>query len=85
MTGGIGVLPVLAWIGVTVWLALAQRLLPEPVDWLGSAALVAAALLTVAALIRLSTAAWFVSAVLLAALGGWLITLGLALLEASVL
>lgn len=80
VTGGIGVVPVLAWVGVTVWLALSGHLLPEAVGWLGAATLASAALLTVAAVVRRDRAVWVLSAVLVAALGGWLITLGLALL-----
>lgn len=83
VTGGIGVVPVLAWVGATVWLALSGHLLPEAVGGLGAATLASAALLTVASVVRLDAAVWPLSVVLMAALGGWLITLGLALIEAS--
>lgn len=80
VTGGIGILPVLAWVGATVWLALSGHLLPAAVGWFGAATLASAALLTVASVVRLSSAVWPLSVVLLAALGGWLIALGLGLL-----
>ena len=80
VTGGIGVVPVLAWVGATVWLALSGHVLPEAIGWLGAATLASAALLTVASVVRLDTAVWPLSVVLMAAIGGWLITLGRALL-----
>ncbi|MEP6872512.1 MAG: hypothetical protein ABI939_11785, partial [Anaerolineaceae bacterium] len=43
VTGGVGIAPVLAWLGGTAWLALAQHLLPEAVGWFGAAALGSAA------------------------------------------
>lgn len=79
VTGGIGIVPVLAWLGVTVWLAFSGHLLPNTVGWFGAATLASAALLTIASVVRLNSAVWLLSAILVAALGGWLITLGLAL------
>ncbi len=80
VTGGVGVVPVLAWLGVTAWLALAQHLLPEAVGWFGAAALGSAALVTLASIVKLDPATWLLSAALISALGGWLVALGSALL-----
>jgi hypothetical protein len=78
MTGGLGILPVLGWVIALVWLSLGVHLLPDAVGWLGVALLGSAALTGMFSVIKIRSAMWACSVLLLASLLGWLVALGLA-------
>lgn len=79
MTGGIGILPVLVWIVALVWLSLGRHLFPDALGWLALAILASAVLIAVFAALKVDLAVWAFSIVLIAALLGWLVALGMAL------
>ena len=81
VTGGIGILPVLAWaIGIAV-LSLGFRQLSASLGWLTIAALLLALLLTIASSLHLKSPTWLLTGGLTIALVAWLASLGRALLR----
>ena len=81
VTGGLGIVPVFAWlIGVAI-LALGQGILPAPVGWLAVGILVLSVSLAVIASIAMGPAVVVVSVALLAVLAAWLASLGMTLLN----
>ena len=83
VTGGIGVLPFLAWIVLVAVLALGPGILPARVGWLAVATLLAIAALAVTSPFTLGPAVWVEGAVLLAVLGAWLADLGHAFMTGA--
>ena len=79
VTGGLGILPILAWLMAVTWLALRGNVLPATVGWLGAAVLASAALVTVAAALKLGVATWVLAGGVVLALVAWLWSLGAAL------
>ena len=79
VTGGLGILPILAWLVAVTWLALGANLLPATVGWLGAAVFASAALVTVAAALKLGVATWVLAGGVVLALVAWLWSLGAAL------
>jgi hypothetical protein len=83
VTGGLGVLPVFAWLASVGLLALAMGLLPAQVGWLAMAVIVLAVGLAVVSAVADGPVQWAGSLTLLAVLVGWMGSLGLTLLDRS--
>jgi hypothetical protein len=84
VTGGLGILPVFAWLVAVAILALGLGVLPAQVGWLAVAVIVLSAALALIAGIALGPLVWVGSVVLLASLVGWLGSLSLALMSQRV-
>ena len=80
VTGGLGIVPALAWVVALVWLSLGRHLLQETLGWLSLALLVSATSVAVFSGLRLHFATWTSAAVLIAVLLAWLAMLGVAFL-----
>ncbi|MDP9281467.1 MAG: hypothetical protein M3P38_05170 [Chloroflexota bacterium] len=78
VTGGVGVLPVLIWVAALAWLSLGRHLFPEALGWLGLTLLASAILVAVFSTLKIDAATTAFSFVLVAALLGWLVALGMA-------
>jgi len=72
VTGGIGTIPVLAWMVLTAVLALGFDVLPDRVGWLAVAALVAIVVFSMTAAITMGPVLWVEAIALLAILALWL-------------
>jgi hypothetical protein len=72
VTGGIGVVPVLAWMLLTAILALGMGVLPSRVGWLAVATLVAIVVCSVTAAITTGPVLWIETFTLVAILVLWL-------------
>lgn len=83
VTGGIGILPVFAWLIAVAVLALGSGALPVQVGWLAIGVVALSAGLALLASVAMGPAVWVVSVALLAALAGWLGSLGITLLDRS--
>ena len=75
VTGGVGVLPFLAWIGLVAVLSLASGVLPRPVGWLAVAVLGLIVVEAVVASVSPAPLLWATTIVLVLALAGWLAAL----------
>jgi hypothetical protein len=78
VTGGIGVIPFLAWVVLTVVLSLASGVLPDRVGWLAIASLVSMVVLAVTATVGFWTGVWVDGLVLLILFGAWMAELARA-------
>jgi hypothetical protein len=78
ITGGLGILPVLAWMLLVAALALGPGVLPATVGWLAAVVLVAIVATSVVASVTFGPALWVVGVALVAALVAWLASLALA-------
>jgi hypothetical protein len=81
VTGGVGILPVFAWLVAVAVLALGLGLLPAHIGWLAIGVIVLSAGLGVVAGVGMGPGVWIASVALLAVLIGWMGSLGLALLD----
>ena len=75
VTGGIGVIPFIAWIVLVAVLALASGVLPRPVGWLAVASLVGIVALTVVGMLTRGPLVWIAAVALVIAMGAWLTAL----------
>jgi hypothetical protein len=78
ITGGLGILPVLAWMLLVAVLALGLGVLPTPVGWLAVVVLLAIVAMAIVASVTLGPVLWIVGVALLGALVAWLVSLALA-------
>ena len=78
VTGGIGVIPFIAWIVLVAVLALVSGVLPRPVGWLAVATVVAIVAEGVIAALTQGPALWVASIVLVVVLMAWLASLASA-------
>lgn len=85
VTGGIGVIPFLAWIVLVAVLSLASGVLPSSVGWLAIASLVGIVLLAVVAVVTQGPLLWAVGIGLVVALSAWLAALANALSSSPVI
>ncbi|MSQ41172.1 MAG: hypothetical protein EXR55_05900 [Dehalococcoidia bacterium] len=83
VTGGIGILPVLAWVVSIAVLSLGLKQFSAPLGWFTIAVLLLAVLLTVASSLHWKSADWPLGGGLIIALVAWLGTLGRDLLRLS--
>jgi hypothetical protein len=83
VTGGLGILPVLAWFVLVPILALGAHVLPATVGALAVASLVSIVILSVVSIITLGPALWVSAVVLVAVVSAWLGSLALAFTAAS--
>lgn len=83
VTGGLGVLPVFAWLASVGFLALGMGLLPAQVGWLAMAVILLSVGLIVVSVVADGPVRWAASLALLAVLVGWMGSLGLTLLGRS--
>jgi hypothetical protein len=78
VTGGLGILPVLAWVAGLAWLSLGRQLLPTSLGWLSVLLLGAAILVAIFSGLKVGVATWASATILVAALLGWLVALAMA-------
>lgn len=78
VTGGVGVVPVLAWIVVVAILGLGHDVLPREVGWLAVACLVAIAAMSIVGMVSQGPALWVAAIALLVLLAAWLARLAIA-------
>ncbi len=78
MTGGLGIIPVLAWIILVAALALGPGALPAALGWLAVALLVLIVVTSVVASITVGPVLWAACLALLVGLAAWLAALALA-------
>jgi hypothetical protein len=83
ITGGLGILPVLAWFVLVAVLSLAGGLLPSTVGWLAVASLGMIVATGVVAAMTMGPLLWVACVALLAVLGAWLASLAIAFAAAS--
>jgi hypothetical protein len=83
VTGGIGILPVFAWLIAVAVLALGPGVLPVQVGWLAVGVLALSAGLALLASVAMGPAVWVTSVALLVVLAGWLGSLGVTFLDRS--
>jgi hypothetical protein len=83
VTGGIGIMPVFAWLIAVAVLALGSAFLPDQVGWLAIGVIALSAGLALLASVAMGPAVWVVSVALLVVLAGWLGSLGMTLLDRS--
>lgn len=83
VTGGIGIVPVFAWLIAVAVLALGSGVLPVQVGWLAIGVIALSAGLVLLASVATGPAVWVVSVALLVVLAGWLGSLGVTLLDRS--
>ncbi len=81
ITGGIGIVPVLAWAVAIAVLSLGFRQLSASLGWLMIAVLLLALLLTIASSLHLKFPTWLLAGGLIIVLVAWLGSLGKALLR----
>jgi hypothetical protein len=81
VTGGLGILPVLAWVVAQGYLGLRLGIPSRPVGVTAAATIVLAALLTVASSVGSDPATWPLSIALLGAIAAYLAFLGRVLFE----
>lgn len=80
ITGGISLLPIIAWMGALIYLSLFRQSLSASIGWLSAAILLLVAMLPVTwAFLRATFS--FLTALLLITLAAWLLSLGLVLLS----
>jgi hypothetical protein len=79
VTGGIGVIPFVAWMVLVAALSLASGVLPATVGWLAVAALAAIVAEAVVATLTQGPPLWIASVALLVVLAAWLAALATAL------
>jgi len=72
VTGGIGVIPVLAWIVLVAALSLGGGVMPSTTGWLAVATLVLIVALSVIAVVTRGPVLWVAGVGLLVAIAGWL-------------
>jgi hypothetical protein len=84
VTGGIGILPVFAWLLGVAIVALGSGLLPAQVGWLAVGVIALSAGLAAVASVAMGPAVVVVSVALIVVLAGWLGSLGTTLLSRAV-
>jgi hypothetical protein len=72
VTGGLGVVPVLAWIVMVAVLSLGSGVLPATTGWLAVATLVAIVVVALIAIVTQGPVLWIAGVVLIVALSAWL-------------
>lgn len=80
VTGGIGIVPVLAWAAALAWESFRSPALSDLVGWTTAVALGLAALTAVGSALTTGVGLWILSGALLVALSGWLVSLSSDLL-----
>jgi hypothetical protein len=83
VTGGLGIVPVLAWFVLVAILALGAHVLPPTVGVLAVASLVSIVVLAVLSTVTLGPALWVGAVVLVAVVSAWLGSLALAFTAAT--
>jgi len=84
VTGGIGVVPFLAWIVLVAVLGLTLGVLPSRTGWLALASIVAIVVFSITAAITLGPLLWVEAVVMLAVIGLWLASLTTAFVDGVV-
>jgi hypothetical protein len=79
VTGGIGVIPFLAWIALVAVLSLSSGVLPTAVGWLAVASLAAIVAMAVIAAFTMGPLLWVSGIAVVVALGAWLAALASSL------
>jgi hypothetical protein len=79
VTGGIGVIPVIAWIVLVAALSLGGGVLPPLTGWLAIASLAAIVAFSAIAVVTRGPVLWIGSVVLLGVIGAWLTSLATTL------
>jgi hypothetical protein len=79
VTGGIGVIPFLAWIALVAVLSLSSGVLPAAVGWLAVASLAAIGAMAVIATFTMGPLLWVSGIAVVVALGAWLAALASSL------
>src|SRR5439155_4878885 len=72
VTGGIGVVPVLAWIVLVAILSLNSGILPSTVGWLAVATLAAIVIVSIVAVVTRGPALWLAGVAMLIVISAWL-------------
>ena len=85
VTGGIGVIPFLAWIVLVAVLALSSGVVPRPVGWLAVASLGAIVACSVIAAVTRGPVLWVATIGLVVVMSAWLAALASALGESTAL
>jgi hypothetical protein len=75
VTGGIGIVPVLAWIVLVAVLSLASGVMPSTVGWLAVATLAAIVVVSIVAVVTRGPALGVASVAMLIAVSAWLASL----------
>ena len=83
VTGGLGILPVLAWVAALAVVALRDRALPPELGWMSVALLAFVGLEAVGSVALPETGLLITSIGLLLVLVGWLVALGRTCLQAT--
>ena len=78
ITGGLGILPVLAWFALVAILSLGAHLLPADVGWLAVVVLLAIVATSVVATVTMGPVLWITGVALVVAITAWLAALALA-------
>jgi hypothetical protein len=81
VTGGIGIVPLFAWLVAVAVLALGMGLLPGHIGWLAIGVIIGSVGLAVVAGVGTGPGVWVASVALLAVLVGWMGSLGLTFLD----
>jgi hypothetical protein len=82
-TGGLGVLPFLAWIVLVAILALGMGVLPSRTGWLAVLTLVAIVVFSVTATVTLGPVLWVEALCMLAIVSAWLGTLAMTFTDVA--
>jgi hypothetical protein len=85
VTGGVGVIPFLAWIVLVAVLSLASGVLPRSVGWLAVATIASIVVMSVVGAITMGPALWVSGIALVVILSAWLAALAGALGSAPAL
>jgi hypothetical protein len=83
VTGGMGILPVLAWFVLVAVISLAGALLPSTVGWLAVASLAMIVVTSVVAAVTMGPGLWVACFALVAILCAWLASLALVFSASS--
>jgi len=75
VTGGIGIVPVIAWVMLVAVLSLGSEVLPATIGWLAVATLIAIVVMSVIAALTQGPLLWVAGVALVVALSTWLVAL----------
>ncbi len=81
VTGGVGIVPFFAWLVALAVLSLGRGILPPSIGWLVVGVIALSILLTITAGLTSGPILWVASIALLAALVGWMASLGSMLMD----
>lgn len=83
VTGGVGIVPVLIWVGALIALALGMHLLPPVIGWTAALALAATFATIVVAVFTMGPLLWLACAAMATAYVLWLASLAMSLLRSA--